>query len=109
MKAFSDHPFHLLGLQGRRRQPLDGLSTRLSCANMKGNYYFSFILECSSASPEVVQVYASIVHDHDDDVHGHDSDVHDDDGNVDGVVYNSVARYTDRHSEDSHSNMMVAQ
>ena len=40
----------------------------LSVAIMKGNYYFSFILECTSASPEVVQVYPSIVHDHDGDV-----------------------------------------
>jgi hypothetical protein len=83
---------------------------------MKANYYFSFILECSSASPEVVQVYASIVHDHDDDGHGHDSDVHDDDDDVhdddddvDDGVYNSVARYMDRYSEDSHSTLMVAQ
>ena len=88
----------------------------LSVAIMKGNYYFSFILECSSASPEVVQVYASIVHGHDrdghdhgGDGHGHDSDGHDDDGDVDDGVYNGVARYTDRHSEDSHSTLRVAQ
>ena len=76
--------------------------TKLLIAGMKANYYFSFILECRSASPEVVQVYASTVR-------GHDSDVHDDDDDVDDGVYHRVARYTDKHSEDSHSNMMAAQ
>jgi hypothetical protein len=71
------------------------VGTKLLIAGMKANDYFSFILACSSASPEVVQVYASIVYDHDDD--------------VDGGVYHSVARYTDRHSEDSHSNRIAAQ
>jgi hypothetical protein len=86
--------------------PFGSRGRGLSVAIMKGNYYFSFILECSSASPEVVQLYASIVHGHDGD--DHDSDGHDD-GDVDDGVYNSVARYKDRYSEDSHSNMMAAQ
>jgi hypothetical protein len=66
--------------------------TKLLIAGMKANAYFSFILACSSASPQVIQVYASIVYDHDDDVHGHDRDVHDDDDDVDDGVYHSVAR-----------------
>ena len=85
---------------------------------MTGNERFSFILECTSASPEVIQVSPTIVHDHDGDVrdHGgdvrdHDGDVDDHDGAIDDGVYhsNSVARYTGRYSEDSNSDPMGAQ
>jgi hypothetical protein len=67
-----------------------------------------------SASPEVIQVYPSIVHDHDGGVDDHDGAVDDHDGAIDDGGDNdggdnSVARYQDRHSEDSHSNLMVAQ
>jgi hypothetical protein len=69
-------------------------------------------------SPSVVQVYPSIAHDHDGDIHDHDGDVDDHDGDaddyagaIDDGLYNSnsVARYKDRHSEDSHNHLMVAQ
>ena len=62
-------------------------------------------------SPEVVQVSPSIVHDHGGDADDHGGDVDDHDGAIDDGLYNSnsAARYTDRHSEDSHSALMVAQ
>jgi hypothetical protein len=68
--------------------------------------------------PEIVKVYPSIVRrrdgdvrDHNGDVDDHGGDVDDHDGAIDDGVYhsNSVARYKGRHSEDSHSNLMVAQ
>jgi hypothetical protein len=84
----------------------------LSVAILKGNDGFSFSLECRSASPEVVQVYASIVHGHDDgrghDDDGHESGGHDDDSDVDDGVYNRVARYTGRYREDGHRDMTAA-
>jgi hypothetical protein len=68
--------------------------------------------------PEIVKVYLSIVRSHDGDVRDRDGDIDDHGDDVDGhdgaiddgVSHsNSVAHYTGRHSEDSRSDLMVAQ
>ena len=56
---------------------------------MRGNPLASYPSEPfptpTSASPEVVKVYAAIVHGHDGDADDHDGDADDHDGDADGV------------------------
>ena len=113
MKAFSEHPFHLWGarnaggafVQPRHEAVVHKLERELPILFHPIAY---------RTSPEVIQVYPSIVHDHDVHVDDRANDVDardgaiDDGGDNDGGD-NSGARYKDRHSEDNHSALMVAQ